>query len=343
MPTTAWERELPFAVRPESAATLIDQGITRGIYRGREWRRVRRGYYVPARAGWLPDEQRFTAAQRILDVTPALSGQAALATWAAAYIFGVDWLDGFDPNTLEGLPIDIVAGDRRRRQRKGITYRFTALPHDETVIRHGMRITAPIRTAFDGARWAGSLEDGVVFVDAIARFCRLDLDELKSYVAEHAQWIGIEQATAAVALAMPAVKSTWESRLRMCWLIDAALPPPLINVPIFDPREHLLGIVDLFDPESGLVAEFDGGQHRDPEQHRLDNIREESLESANLVVVRCDKTDIRRARRQLVDRLNVGHRRGQARDRSNDTWTLRQPAWWRRRSARWPPDGVPLT
>lgn len=332
MPESAWERELRSAVRPESSATLISQGISRGTYRGRGWRRVRRGFYVPASAGWLPDQQRFTAAQRILDATPALSGQAVLGSWAAAYILGVDWTDGLSPHTLAELPIDIVAGDRRRRQYKGMRYRFTELPVDESVVRNGIRVTAPSRTAFDGARWAGSLEDAVVFVDAVARFLTLQLDELTVYVSQHTQWTGIEQATAAVALANPDVKSTWESRLRVCWLLDAGLPPPLINAPIFDRFERLLGIVDLFDPESGLVAEFDGGLHRDPERHRLDNIREEKLESANLVVVRSDKTDLRRARRQLVDRLKDGYGRGRARDRDKDNWTLRQPGWWLQRS-----------
>jgi hypothetical protein len=328
VPESAWEKELPFALRPESSATLIEEGITRGVYRGRSWRRVRRGFYVPARAGWLPGEQRFSTAQRILDVSPALTERAA------AYILGVDWLDGLDPHTLAAMPVDIIAGDRRRRQRKEITYHFTALSDEDVHVRHGFRVTGPLRTAFDGARWAASLEDAVVFVDAVAHFLALDPDDLKAYVSEYPQWTGIEQATAAVTLARPEVKSTWETRLRMCWLNDAGLPPPLINVPIFDPLDQLLGIVDLFDPESGLVAEFDGEQHRDPEHHRRDNIREEKLEAANLVVVRSDKTDIRRARRQLAERLKVGYRRGRARDRTQDAWTLQQPTWWRQRSPR---------
>jgi hypothetical protein len=334
VPESAWDRELLLAVRPESSAALVAQGITRGVYRGRAWRRVRRGFYVPARAGWLPREQRFSATQRILDITPALTEQMTLGTWAAAYILGVDWLDGRDPHTWEAKPVDIIAGDRRRRQRKELTYRFTPVPDEDALIRNGMRITGPLRTAFDGARWAGSLEDAVVFVDAVAHFLAIEPDDLKSYVSEHPQWTGIEQATAAVALTRPEVKSTWETRLRMCWSNDAGLPPPLINVPIFDGSGHLLGIVDLFDPGSGLVAEFDGDQHRDVEHHRRDNIREEKLESANLVVVRSDKTDIRRARRQLVERLQIGYRRGRARDRSLDDWTLQQPRWWRPPPAR---------
>lgn len=331
MTESAWQRELRFAVRPESSAALIGRGIGRATLRGRTWRRVRRGFYVPRSAGRWPDEQRLSAAQRILDVSPVLAGQAALGTWAAAFILGVDWLDGLHPHTMADLPIDIMAAGLRRRQPKDVHYQFTELPADETLVRDGLRITAPCRTAFDGARWADTLEDAVVFLDSMTKFLDLELSEFRSYVCRHRHWTGVEQALTAADLAHPNVLSTWETRLRLCWLLDAGLPAPMINVPIFDHSERLLGVADLFDPESGLVAEFDGDQHRDPEQHRLDNIREEKFESANLVVVRSDKIDIRRARQQLVGRLLDGYRRGRSRNRAQDTWTLAQPEWWLRR------------
>lgn len=331
MVESAWRRELQFAVRPESSATLLGSGIGRSTLRSRSWRRVRRGFYVPDSAGRLPGDSRLSAAQRILDVTPVLAGQAAIGTWAAAYILGVDWMDGLHPHTLAELPVDIMAAELRRRQRKELRYQFTELHADDTLVRDGIRITAPCRTAFDGARWADSLEDAVVFVDSVTKFLNLDLTEFRAYVAAHADWTGVEQGLRAAELAMPGVMSTWESRLRICWLLDAGLPEPLVNVPIFDRSESFLGIADLFDPESGLVAEFDGDQHRQAEQHRLDNIREEKLEAANLVVVRSDKTDVRRVRRQLVGRLQDGYRRGRSRNRAQDNWTLRQPDWWLRR------------
>ncbi len=67
----------------------------------------------------------------------------------------------------------------------------------------------------------------------------------------------------------------------------------MVNTPIFDLDEQLLGIADLFDPETGLVAEFDGQEHRLRRRHRADNLREEKLEAANLVVCRVDSLDLR--------------------------------------------------
>lgn len=331
MSESAWQRELRLAVRPAASKGLIDRGINRADLRSPSWRRVRRGLYVPDDAGRTPGRRRLVAAQRILDVASTLAGRAAIGTWAAAYILGVDWLDGLDPHTMAELPVDVIAPDLRRRQPKGFSYRFTEMPDDDVMVRDGIPITSPRRTAFDGARWASSLEDAVVFVDSVTHFLSLQLPDLEAYICGRSHWTGVKQALNAVNLASPEVKSTWETRLRLCWLLDAGLPPPLLNAPIFDHDGNFLGMGDLFDPESGLVAEFDGDQHRDPEHHRLDNIREEKLESANLVVVRSDKTDIRRARRQLVDRLQVGYRRGESRDRRQDRWTLDQPDWWQRR------------
>lgn len=331
MPESAWQRELPSAACPESSAALIERGITRDTLRGAQWRRVRRGFYVPADAGRVAGHRYLSAAQRILDAASSLGGGAALGTWAAAYVLGNDWMDGLHPHTMAELPVDVIAGRLRRVQSGDRTYRFTELPEDEILVRDGVRVTAPCRTAFDGARWADSLEDAVVFIDSMLHFVALDLSALRVYLAAHQHWVGIERAVNATALAASEVKSPWETRLRMCWLLDARLPPPLLNVPVFDHSENFLGMGDLFDPESGLVAEFDGDQHRDPAQHRLDNIREEKFESANLVVVRSDRTDVRRDRRQLVSRLRNGYQRGGKRDRGQDTWTLRQPEWWKRR------------
>jgi hypothetical protein len=106
----------------------------------------------------------------------------------------------------------------------------------------------------------------------------------------------------------------------------------LVNRPLFDLDERLLGIPDMFDPEAGLATEFDGQDHRRRRQHRADNLREEGLESANLVVGRVDSPD-RRSPVPLRERLRSRHAQGLARDRSRDRWTLRQPEWWRRRRA----------
>jgi hypothetical protein len=110
----------------------------------------------------------------------------------------------------------------------------------------------------------------------------------------------------------------------------AGLPGPLVNQPVFNLEGAFLGVPDLFDPNAGMVTEFDGQDHRERRQHREDNLREERLEEANLVVCRVDSLDLRRPK-ALADRLIARYRQGLARDPDRDRWTLRQPAWWSRR------------
>jgi hypothetical protein len=321
---SGWRRELPTAYRPQRCLDLLNSGVTEGGLRGPRWRRVVRGYRTPATGVAVG------TTQRILDVVPSLVDGAAIGGWAAAYVLGVDWLDGIDPHTGKQLPVDIVAPTLKRRSTAAVRFRASALPESDVVVRDDVAITAPSRTAFDGARWAADLAEAVAFLDAMLAFPQavaglLQRDFLE-YVSGHRGWTGARRVQRAAELARPGVRSPWESRLRLIWQVGAGLPTPLINVPILDSDRVLLGIADLFDPEAGFVGEYDGEGHRDEDQHHRDNIREERFEAANLTVARADKTDVRSERDRLVRRLRDGYRRGLARDRSRDRWTL-APGW----------------
>lgn len=326
MSNSAWERDLLSAARPMTTRQLAAEGVGKSALRGRKWRQVSRGFHVPAAVAPM------TAGQRILEAATRLPVGSAIGGWAAAYTHGIDWMDGIDPHTGKDRPIDLVAPHVHRTSGPAIRYRASRLADADLTERSGVPVTTALRTAFDGARWAPDLTEAITFLDSMLAFPDaspgLLLESFRAYAAERIDWAGSRQARAAAELARPGVRSGWESRLRMCWLIEAGLPEPMINVPIFGPDQELLGIGDLFDSEAGVVAEFDGDHHRDPEQHRLDNIREERFESANLVVVRASKGDMRSERDRLVRRLTDARRRGELRDRRLDRWTLRQPAWW---------------
>ncbi|QDP96933.1 hypothetical protein FOE78_14305 [Microlunatus elymi] len=201
--------------------------------------------------------------------------------------------------------------------------------------RGGLRLTGAVRTAIDGARWADSLEEAVVFLDAMAAAKLITIDDLRAGLTEHRCRTGVGQAAEAVDHAEYGVRSPWETRLRACYRLEAGLPGPWINVPIFSTTQDFLGIADLFDPYAGLVSEFDGDGHRDRRQHHVDNVREERFESVNLTVVRTDSLDLNIItnpdRRPLVRRLRDGYRRGCARDPNRDEWTVVVPDWWRGR------------
>lgn len=322
-----FEQELRTARRPARAAVLVGSGVGRGSLRGPAWRKVGHGLYTSA-------VERVTVTQRIADAAGSLTAEAAVGGWAAAYAWGVDVLDGTDARTGNVQPVDCVSGQLRRRSTPGIRYHRSALADDETAVRLGLRVTSPIRTALDGARWAASPEEAVVFLDAMVATL-ISIDDLRAAVPRHRNRAGIGQAIRAIDLVEYGVRSPWESRLRVCYRHDAGLPRPWVNVPIFSVSEDFMGIADLFDPFAGLITEFDGDQHRDHRHHHQDNIREEGFESANLTVVRTDRLDLNIVtnpdRRGVVRRLQDGYRRGCARDVGRDRWTVIVPEWWRGR------------
>jgi hypothetical protein len=309
--------ELAGAERPQDLATLRTTGVSRGSLAGPGWTRVAPSMHRRTITGEL------STTQRILDAAASLPDGGAIGGWAAAYPLGADWLDGRDDRTMATLPILLCVGERVcRRAPNGVVYSRAPLSNSEVISVRGVRLTHPVRTAFDGARRADSLEEAIVFLDILLAYGLIDKSAVERDLHRRSRWSGVRQVRQAVGSARVGIRSPWESRLRFLWHFDAGLPMPLINVPVFDPRGRLLGIPDLFDPEAGLVAEFDGAGHRDRGQHRKDNVREELFEEHNLTVVRADSLDLSRHRVETAARLRSGHRRATARNRSRDNWTL---------------------
>ena len=325
---SAFERESDQTCWPRSLAQLATTGVTPDMTRSKAWRRSSRGCYVPAQ---IP----MSTTQRIVETAPLIPAGGALAGWAAAYVLGVDLLDGQHPFTMAPLPVPIQLGrNLGRATPPGVHLIRERLPGADIGSVHGLPVTNPLRTVFDGGRWASDLIEAVVFLDQVAHALELDLDPLEQRSGPGPRWPGVTQLRAALALADARSASPWESRLRMFYMIRAQLPRPLVNVPVFDLDGNFLGIPDLLDPEAGLATEFDGQVHRERNQHRADNIREENLELVNLVMCRVDSLDMRQAG-ALRQRLRARHAQGLRRDRRQDRWTLVEPPWWqhRRRAA----------
>jgi hypothetical protein len=133
--------------------------------------------------------------------------------------------------------------------------------------------------------------------------------------------------TRALALSSEHSRSPNETRTRLIWLLDARLPPPLVNQEIGDRRGRLLGIADLLDVEAGLVCEFDGADHRAARRHAKDIAREVNLRRAELEVVHVAGPDL--ADREMVAERMLFHRT-RARRLSSDRrpWTTVPPPGW---------------
>ncbi len=138
---------------------------------------------------------------------------------------------------------------------------------------------------------------------------------------------GVPLVRAALRLASEDSRSPGETRTRLVWVLDAGLPPPLVNRPVFDRRGNLLGIADLLDTEAGVVGEYDGADHRAALRHSKDVDREARLRDVGLEVFRVTGPDLRDPAR-LVRRMLGARRRARWLPVGRRAWTLELPEDW---------------
>jgi hypothetical protein len=317
---------------PVAAAELSSRGHSKHVLAGRRWRRTSRGFYVPA-AELAP-----TPTQRIIEAMAIAPRGGVLGGWAAAYVVGVDQLDGLDDFTRKPLPVPVfLPHGLHRHSLPNIRYLQQRLGPDDVLLVAGLPSTTRVRTALDLARWAPNVIEAVVALDAMMQAKAVTTDTLEQRVGDCGGRRGFRQAVSAVKLCRLGVRSSWESRLRMLYVLDLGFPSPEVNVPVFDLSGRFVGAPDLLDVDAGLAMEYDGAAwttalrsrgHLDPDQHREDNVREELLERTGLIVSRAVKKDLTHYRRRLLGRIAAARADGLGRHRSRDRWTLEPPEGW---------------
>ena len=277
--------------------------------------------------GWhVPAGVPVTSGQRVVQAA-ALLPEGGLSGWAAAYVLGADALDGRDPFTGVQQPVRVVlAPDASHRSVPGIRCVRAELDPSAVVRRHGLLLTEGLRTAQDLAREAPDLVEAVVALDVLVGAGVVDQRRLKLGLGALERGRGVRQARAAAELCRVGVLSPWETRLRL-FVVEAGLPEPEVNLPVFDLDGQFLGVPDLLDLEAGLAIEFDGAGHREREQHRKDNVREEGFEHGGLVVARADSLDLTQHRDELGHRLRAA-RLDALRNPRPARWTIVPPPWW---------------
>ena len=261
---------------------------------------------------------RVAAVRRLIPIEVPLGG------WAALRWLGVDALDGrTGPAGATLLPITVCTGPvGRLRSRPGLVVDRSTILAIDLVEHAGVLVTSAERSCLDIMRFHG-VEAGLVAADSTVRAGLTTRERLTAVLARMCGLKGVPQARLAVSLVDGRAESSTESRLRYVWVVEAGLPVPLVNPVVLDLDGRFVARTDLVDPEAGTVGEYDGSQHRELAQHTADNIREEDLEGLNLEVTRSTSLDLWPHRRRLVARLQAAHRRGTARDRAKDSWTLR--------------------
>ncbi|HEY0948731.1 hypothetical protein [Nocardioides sp.] len=295
-------------------------GPTRRQAAGEEWRRTSKGRYVPAYVDpALP-------AQRIVEAAVLLPGHGAVTGWAGLHWAGGRWFDGLGPDGRTALPVPLALGRNRVvRPRPGLALSEEWLDPAEVVRIDGLPATAHARSVCFEVRRARSLAQAVTAVDMAAFSDLASIEEIRRHAQRHLQGRPhVSRIARALDLADENAWSPREVSMRLAWSREH--PRPLCNVPIFAPDGSHLLTPDLFDPDHGVIGEYDGLVHvgngrlvRDLEREEL--ARDLGLELVTMVAA--DNTD----QRAFLSRLAAAYRRADGR-RSRGSWTLDQPGWW---------------
>jgi len=225
-----------------------------------------------------------------------LGDRGAVTGWAALRLHGGGFFDGLaaDGRTMLDVPLALSPGQEIRR---GTGFRATRehLTDREVVNLYGVRCTAPLRATFDAMRAQPDARSATVVLDMSLAAGIVRLTDFVCHVAGLGSWPGIRPVRKAISWADGASRSPQESRLRMVWVLDAALPPPRSNVRIYDDNGRFVGTPDLLCEELAVVGEFDGALHRDRDRHRVDVRREDHFRRCGLetfAVVGADLQDV---------------------------------------------------
>lgn len=258
----------PFRGSDALAAGLL----TRGELRGRRFRRLFPDVYAPAHLdGSLTLRSRAAAL--------LVRGAGVVAGYSAAELLGASCAPPDAPAEV------LMRPGHHRRPRAGLTVHRDLLFDGETIVRGGVELTDPVRTAFDLARWAPDPIERVVAVDTLAHE-RFPVALVRELARIHLGAYGTADIATVLDLADPRSESPMESRIRMA-LVLAGMPPE-VQYPVDGGRYRL----DLAYPDRMLAVEYDGAEHRTQARARRDLEREAALVRLGWTVQRFDAATV---------------------------------------------------
>ncbi|MEE4025815.1 DUF559 domain-containing protein [Gordonia sp. PKS22-38] len=227
----------------------------------------------------LHRSELMTAQERIVAVVNQAHGDPVVAGESALIMYGSRWHD-------QDFTIELIRGTSGSgRPARGTVTRRLDLPSSEIVEIRGVKVTSPIRTAFDLGRQRSRMQ-AIGDLDALAAVTPLDLDELMAFAVEHKRSRYVTVLRELIPLIDGRAESPREAALRL-FMHDAGLPRPDLQVEIFDEYGMLFARCDLAYEAAKIAIEYDGeAYHSTPEQQASDGARDAELDRLQWEVVR---------------------------------------------------------
>ncbi|GAB7037222.1 MULTISPECIES: endonuclease domain-containing protein [Catenuloplanes] len=285
MRAVPWQCRLtPFRRRDAVGAGLL----TAAELRGPQWHRLYHGVYIE-RSAFEPGNHRMwcEAAQLLLPPGAAIGGRSA------AHLRNVDLLE-------RGAPVTVVVPHRTSlRAQPMLRVIRGELSRGDAESFIGLRVTTPLRTAFDLGRAADRVQ-AVIAVDAMLHRGLVTVADLGRVADAHPGWRGVMRFRGVVAEAEPNAESPMETRLRLI-IVDAGLPRPVAQWHVRDREGRLIGRVDLAYPELELAIEYEGDHHRGRATFRKDVVRFNRMQAAGWTALRFTADDVFQRPQKIVD------------------------------------------
>jgi hypothetical protein len=255
-----------------TTATAVREGVSKDslvrLHASGHLRRPIRGVYVAAQLG---DSITLRASCLALVMPP----DAVVCDRHAGWLLGAEMV--LAPNEhLDLQPLSIFRPSDRGRLRNGLadSGERNLLSRDVTEI-HGLRVTTPIRTAWDLGRLQ-KRDRALAGLDAMLRLGQFSKDELVAGVERFRGMRWVTQLRTLAPLSDARAESPGESALRLRWL-DCPLPPPTPQVEVWQDG-RLIARLDLANEDLMLAVEYDGREwHTTDQQRDRDRIRREVL------------------------------------------------------------------
>lgn len=250
--------------------------LTPAMLRGPKYQRVFPDVYVPAD---LPLD--LVLRSRAAHVW--LAGRGVLAGYSATAIYAA-------PCAPSDASAEVITPARHRQAPPGLTVHQDSLAEDEHRLYRGIRLTTPVRTAYDLARRLGTVE-AVVALDSLAGRFGFKPEELLTLAARYPRARGRRGIPKVVMLAEPLAGSPMETRLRLL-LEGAGLPRPAVEYGIPDRRAYIVAHVDLAYPDQQIAIEYESEDHFTRERATRDVYRYTRLQDLGWRVYRYRARDI---------------------------------------------------
>jgi very-short-patch-repair endonuclease len=272
-----------------SAAVAADL-TTWTVLHGPGFLRVFPDTYVTAPEGGALDLRlRSLAAYRYVEGNGVLSG------YSAAEMLGASC-------GPRDAPAEVTVPHRGQRRPAGLVVRRAHLHPGEITQVKGLKVTSPVRTAYDLAR-RGDLVERVVAVDRLANVHCFSPELLLHFSARYSGSRGNRLVPHVLAHADRRACSPMETRLRML-IVQAGLPRPEVQWVVQDEHTRTAVWLDLAWPDLMIGIEYEGMDHTEPDRVLRDVGRYTGLVDKGWHIYRYTKFEILRRRELIVAQLS---------------------------------------